>query len=229
MTLLADIRAYLSRYVAFSNPDHATACALWLAMTYAWDKFDSVPYLVITSDTKRSGKTRLAELLMFAARKAKTLPAPTAAGVFRSVGKLKIGPTLFIDEAESLSGETAGALRSVLNAGYRRGQSVVRIEDKRAKSFNTYCPKCIILIGDPYDTLRDRSIVIRMVRAEAPARFVYGPAQAEGQEIGARLAAYMKEHLAEIETRFQEHAGLSWLPDRDAEIWTPLFALCEVM
>jgi Protein of unknown function (DUF3631) len=226
MTLLSDIRAYLARYLAI-EPDYAATCALWVVMTYLWDQLDAIPYLCITSDTKRSGKTRLAELLMFLARTPRTLPAPTPAGIFRSVGKRK--PTLFIDEAESLSGEAAGAMRSVLNVGYRRGQSVVRIEQGRARSFSAYCPKCIILIGDPYDTLRDRSIIVRMVRAEAPTRFVHAIAQDEGAALAVRIAEAAKGQGEAIVAAYQSSGYLPWLQDREEEIWQSLFAICRIL
>ena len=41
----------------------ATAVTLWVMMTHAIDAFDCVPYLMISSAEKQSGKTRLLEVL----------------------------------------------------------------------------------------------------------------------------------------------------------------------
>ena len=41
----------------------ATAAALWIAHTHAFDAADATPYLSITSVEKESGKTRTLEVL----------------------------------------------------------------------------------------------------------------------------------------------------------------------
>src|SRR5207247_3545549 len=53
--------------------------------------------------------------------------------------------------------------RSVLNGGYRKGATVTR----RGLTYAVYSPKVFILIGDVFDTLRDRSIVIEMWRGRS--------------------------------------------------------------
>jgi uncharacterized protein DUF3631 len=226
--LLRAAESFLTRYLSFPSPDYAFACALWAAATYLWPDFDAFPYLVITSFTKRSGKSRLSELLQFLSSNPLSITGATAAAVFRSIDTLK--PTLFIDEAETLANGEASNLRSVLNTGYRRGSTVMRATlGGEVDSFSTYCPKCFVLIGDVYDTLRDRSIVVGMRRGAAPSRFVYTHAQEEGGAIGTATRAMLTDAKNRIMDVYTSHPGLDYLPDRDAEIWLPLVAVCTVM
>ena len=61
-TVLEDVRTFIRRFVVLD--DHqALAVALWVALTHVYDAFGITPYLVITSALKRSGKTRLLEVL----------------------------------------------------------------------------------------------------------------------------------------------------------------------
>ena len=226
--LLADTETYLRRYVTFANPDYSFVGALWAAGTYLWPYFDAFGYLCISSTTKRSGKTRFSEVLSFVCSNPANVTGMTAAAIFRSINDEK--PTLILDEAEGLSGDSLDdTLRAVLNAGYRRGQTVRRIGKNGLEDFPVYCPKVFVLIGDVRDTLRDRSIVILMQRGEAPRRFVYEPAKAEGAEVGERLKNALEGQRQAIAGVYTTHDQLTFLPDRDAEIWLPLFAICQVM
>lgn len=225
--LLAEVEAYFQRYVSFPSPDYAFAGALYAAATHLWPHFDAFPYMVITSATKRSGKTRFSEVLSFVAANARNLAGITPATVFRMIKDEK--PTLIIDEAESLSGESAGMMRTVLNVGYRRGQTVPRTEKNQIVQFDVYCPKVFILIGDVFDTLRDRSIIIRMKRAEAPQRFLYEIAKNDGEALRDKLADVLTDRRDMVIDNYMQHEGLDFLPDRDEEIWLPLFAVCSLL
>lgn len=223
-TLVA-VERYLSTYVTFPVAEYAFVGALWAAATYLWPHFDAFPYLVITSDTKRSGKTRFSEVLSFVSSNARNMAGMTAATLFRSIRDEQ--PTMFIDEAESLSSEAASMMRSVLNVGYRKGQTIPRMGKNGVEEWPAYCPKAFILIGDVYDTLRDRSIIIRMRRGAPAERFVYDVATAAGKVLGAQLHEFATEHQTKVMECYVKHAGLPFLPDRDEEIWMPLFAICQ--
>jgi hypothetical protein len=142
---------------------------------------------------------------------------------------------LFFDEAETLSGESQSVLSAMLNMGYRKGAEIMRKHGNEVHSYKVYCPKVFILIGDVRDTLKDRSIILRMKRGEPKMRFVYGNAKQDGQEIRTRIESLVgncsKGRLgtmtAAIEEAFQSHAGLEFLTDRDEEIWISLFVICQ--
>src|SRR5262245_50180528 len=60
--ILEDLVRFLQRFVIL-NQEQAEAIALWIAHAFAIEAFDSTPYLWITSAEKRSGKSRLLEVL----------------------------------------------------------------------------------------------------------------------------------------------------------------------
>lgn len=243
--LLERIGQYIDKYVTFANPDYSFVSSLWAAGTFMFSKpvdvggddvsapdiaFDAFPYLVITSDTKRSGKTRFSEVLSSLCSRVRNYAGATPVTVFRSI-KYEC-PTIFFDEAESMAGEAADMMRQVTNAGYRKGQTVPRasvLTPSGVEEWPVYCPKGFILIGDVRDTLRDRSIIIRMQRAEAKERYVFAKAKAEGAELRGELERVASGKRNDIEDVYTHHKGLEFLTDRDEEIWLPLFALCEVL
>src|SRR5262245_17522697 len=106
--IVGELRDYLSTYLHFSNPDYATALAFYALATHCWTDFDAFPYLTITSATKRSGKSILAEVLANVVANGKQFGA--IAGSFYRVIKEQ-SPVIFIDEAEELSKENAGPIR----------------------------------------------------------------------------------------------------------------------
>jgi Protein of unknown function (DUF3631) len=224
--LVANVEKYLDSYISFADPIYRLPLALWTLGTFCYPEFDAFPYLVITSSTKRSGKTRLGELLSFACSNARNFAAMTAATLFRSIEAES--PTVFFDEAETLSSESANTMRAVLNVGYRKGQTIPRTSGNTIKEYPTFCPKVFILIGDVYDTLRDRSIVVTMRRGEAPQRFIYDVAKGLGAAIAETAAEAIKAHTADIAEVFASHPRLDFLTDRDEEIWTPLFTLAHI-
>lgn len=243
--LIAALSAYIEKYVTFANPDYSFVASLWAAGTFMFPKpedvgggdisppdvaFDAFPYLVITSDTKRSGKTRFSEILSSLCSRTRNYAGATPVTVFRSI-KYDC-PTIFFDEAESMAGEAADMMRQVTNAGYRRGQTVPRasaLTPSGVEEWPVYCPKGFILIGDVRDTLRDRSIIIRMQRAEAKERYVYAKAKAEGEDLRAELEKLTKAKGEDIRDVYTHHKGLDFLTDRDEEIWLSLFAVCAVL
>lgn len=222
------IEAFIQDYVTLSDARYALPLALWTVGTYCFSKFDAFPYLTITSATKRSGKTRLSEMISFCCSNPRNIAAMTPYTIFRMI-ESKEPPTLVCDEAEALSSEAAGSMRAILNVGYRRGQTVPRGDTSGGiKEYSTYCPKVFVLIGDVNDTLRDRCIVMQMVRAEPRKRFTYDAARSEGQQLRELIQAAIADNAGNIEHAFLNHKGLEFLQDREEEIWTSIFCIAQV-
>jgi len=161
--LLTALTTLYSRYLALP-PHAAEAYALWTLHAHAHDAADVSPVLAVSSPVMRCGKTTALELI--GALVPRPLPAAnvTTAALFRSVEAFQ--PTLLIDEADTFL-RGSDELRGVLNSGHRRRSAVVVRtvgDDYEPRTFRTWAPKAIALIGKLPATLADRSIEVRMRR-----------------------------------------------------------------
>jgi Protein of unknown function (DUF3631) len=227
------VGALLRRYVVLTT-DQATAISLWTFHTWALDAAAVTPYLHVTSPEKRSGKTRLLEVLALLVR----APLPSAnisdAALFRAI-EAKQAPALLFDEIDSIFGPRARDredLRGLLNAGYRRGTPALRMGGAKMtelQEFPTFCPKAIAGIGKLPDTITDRSIVIglkRRTRSEHVDRFYQREATAESEPLRQSfeaLAAYHVPTLTEARPSRPDALG-----DRAQDSWEPLLAIAEL-
>jgi hypothetical protein len=73
---------------------------------------------------------------------------------------------LLIDEVDNADLGNSALLRAVLNSGHCRGGCVIRVIDGEPKRFSTFSPIAIAAIGNLPLPLTQRSIVIRMQRAD---------------------------------------------------------------
>jgi Protein of unknown function (DUF3631) len=231
--LLDDVRRFIRRFVVLDNAQ-ADAITLWASHTHVFDAFTCTPYLAITSPEKRSGKTRLLEVLELLVRK----PLPTAnisdAALFRAIDSNK--PTLLVDEVDGIFGSKSREreeLRGLLCAGFRRGAVAHRMggtNNTTLQTFQVYSPKAFAGIGDCLpDTILDRSIPIRLkrrTRDEEVERFRLRDVQAEGDELRDRLADWLepnRDHLAAARPDLPEE-----LDDRAQDVWEPLLAIADL-
>ena len=228
-SLVRDVERYITQYITFpeQDKDQALVVALWVIATHFHLSFDCFGYLSITAPVKRAGKTRLMEVCQPIAQNGRLETASTASAMYRLIGEL--APTYFIDEAERLSSDSLTLMRMILNNGYRRGGMVSRATGEGSQDFPVYGPKAFTAIGDLNDTLRDRSIVITLVRGQPSRRFLYDVNQQEGGALRERIVAWRDQHNAAVKDAYANFAGLTFLTDRDEEIWIPLFVMCDLM
>jgi putative DNA primase/helicase len=225
--LLENIASVFCRYVVISSKD-ATALALWSILTYLSDSVWILPLLVITSPEKRCGKTLVLEMLQ--ATTLRPLPASniSAASLYRVVEKYR--PTLLIDEADTFLAKN-DELRGVINSGHRRSSAfVLRCDgdNSEPKSFSTWCPKAIALIGKLADTLEDRSIQIRMKRKTADdsvQRLRSDQVIKETEPLKRQIARWSKDNASKVKN--SEPTVPDTLHDRAADNWRPLLAIAE--
>ena len=231
--LVERMEHFVAKYATFEDSRVVLPLVLWCLATFLHQEFDTFAYIVITSLTKRSGKTRLSELLGFASNYSVNATALTPSALFRKIDPIEpikgfVAPTVIFDEAEILSSEAANNMRAILNAGYRKGQVVSRTIGNNVVDFRVYCPKVFVLIGDVFDTLRDRSIVVTMKRSEPKERFSYDAAKAEGKAFAEEFLATLNEEKRAAIAEAYLAVRASYLSDRDEEIWAPVFAMCKV-
>jgi len=201
---------------------------LWIAHTHAFAAASATPRLAIQSAEKRSGKTRLLEVLDLLVHEPVSTANITAAAMFRLLQDET--PTLLIDEVDSVftrAGKGNETLRGVLNAGYRRGGVIIRTVAGGAERFPVFAPVALAGIGELPDTVQDRSIVIRLRRREDQPveRLHHREVEADCFALRGSLDAWSEAHLGSLASRHP--AFPTELGDRAADIWEPLFAIAD--
>jgi len=233
--LLDTIASTLERYVVLPNDHARTAGALWTAHTWALDAAHATPYMLVVSPEKRSGKSRLLEVLGLLARNPWHIAAASEAAMFRKIHEHR--PTLLLDEIDAIFGaasERTEPLRAVLNAGNRPGAAVARCvgdgANQQVVDFSVYCCKVLAGIdtGRVPDTIVDRSIKLAMKRktpAERVAPFRHRYAHQETQPIRDAAEAWGATNVEQLYAAEPDlPAGLD---DRAGEAWEPLFAIAD--
>lgn len=233
-SLLSEVEKFVRRFVVLS-PAQSCAVALWVAHTHAIEAAEATPYLGITSPEKRSGKTRLLEVLELLAADALRAANMSDAYLFRSVAERR--RTILLDEVDAVFGRQSDRedLRALLNAGYRRGAVVGRCETEGRKvitrDYDAFGPKALAGIGDLPDTIADRAIPIRLQRrhrGERVERFRIREATPQGQSLrdalgGAFGAPETLERLHRARPQLPES-----LDDRAQDGWEPLLAIADL-
>jgi hypothetical protein len=231
---LDNTESFLRRFVVFPSPHEAVAAALWTAHTHVVDAAEVSPYLQVTSPEKRSGKTRLLDVLELLVRKPWRAVSPSEAVIYRKVEADQ--PTLLLDEVDTTFGTRASerteGIRALLNAGNRRGTTVPRMVGEgrkmRVHDFPTFCPKVLAGIGQLPDTVADRSIAVslqRRARNEPVERFRYRAAKAAAADVRAALMDALDtvaETLGGARPDIPDSLG-----DRAADSWEPLLAIAD--
>jgi hypothetical protein len=231
--LIGRVESFIRRYAVLPKAAYLPL-ATWVVGTYVSSAFDCYPYIALLSPAKRCGKTRVLEILALLCSNPEQATSISPAALFRVMAN---APTLLMDEVEPLKArnvsETNQAILSILNAGHRKGGNVMRCDPPKfePKSFPVYGPKVFAAIGSLPDTLADRSLCITMQRksdAQIVGRFLQRKAGPEAEPINASLKAWAEHNLADVQTAYMQSPDLTFLKDREAEIWLPLFAVCAV-
>ena len=235
--LLDAVAAQYCRYVVLT-PAQADTLALWSEHTHAIDAADTTAYLHPTSAEKESGKTRTGEVAATLVASPLQAESISPAALARSVDN---GITLLLDEADTIfrrgsPSETAELLRGVLDSGWRRGGSYVRMVGKGADMephrFQTFGPKMIIGIGALPGTLASRSIEITLRRrrrdTEPIERFRIRKAEREGDVLRKQLAAWASAQTAKLRSSDPPSVPEE-LGDRMQDSWEPLLAIADLV
>lgn len=229
--LVGLLEDFLARYVVLPS-GLALVLALWIMGTHIFEAFDVFPYLCVTSPVKRSGKTRLAEILELLCPRVINSVNITEAALFRTVDESK--PVLILDEAENLASrrsERTQSLLALLQAGFKKGARVPRIGRERAvEFFDVYCPKAVLGIGSFPDTLLDRSIHVLMQRkrpAQQVEQFRIRTAKEQAEAPRREVRLWRKAGLEAVASAYHSQR-IEFVRDREADLWEPLFAVASV-
>jgi uncharacterized protein DUF3631 len=230
--ILEELVAFIRRFVALSD-EQVVMVALWVIHTHAIDAADCTPYLHIKSAEKRSGKTRLLEVLALLVARPWLTGRVSAAVLVRKTANEQ--PSLLLDESDAAfkgDKEYAEALRGILNAGFRRGGVTSLCVGQGAnlsyRDFAVFSPKAIAGLGKLPDTIADRAVPIelrRRRRGEHVERFRQRKVEPDAVPLHSAAAAWAEANLralAEAEPELPDE-----LDDRAQDIVEPLLAIAE--
>jgi len=166
--LLADIKAYLHRYVDLS-PVFERIAVYYVLLSWVYDAFGEIPYLRFKGDFG-SGKTRaLLALGSIAYKGFFASAASTVSPIFHTLDRF--GGTLVLDEADLYFSDRTADLVKILNNGSVKGLPVLRTLQNQNKEFNpaaftVFGPKIVAMRG----SFRDQALESRFLTEEMGGR-----------------------------------------------------------
>lgn len=208
----------------------ARVLAYFALNTWTFKLFDTVPYLLLESAVPGCGKSTVIRLLDAVSCHSRKASSMSEAVMFRLIDAE--GPTLLIDEAETIDGrsERAEALRAIAHEGYKKGGQVPRCEGEghEVRWFDVYCPKTFAAIGGLTGALLDRCLVIHMEKA--PKSSVrkstrHRALHRDGRDLVLQLEAYALQFSDALRSLYEAEPDCGYWPsitDREAELWGPL-------
>jgi putative DNA primase/helicase len=225
--LLCELCRAIRHYIVAENAD-IVAIAAWCIYAHAIDAFSISPFLNLSSPEKGCGKSTTLTVLSY------LLPRPllsanvSPASIFRTIELHK--PSFLIDEADSFENLNE-ELRGLLNASHLRASAqAIRVvgDNHEPRTFSTWCPKAISLIGRLPPTLDDRSLVIVMRRrkqGELCERFSAIDPHPELELLGRKIARWVKDRFEQLKQARPIADGIYL---RVYDNWMPLLAIADL-
>lgn len=232
--LLTVAHQALTTYCAMPSAEAADAVVLWCAATHALPALPFAPRLSVRSATKRAGKSRVLDVVSALAHSPLKTVNATPSAMIRSLGG-DHPPTLIIDEADTIFGSRKVAeqnedLRGLLNAGFERGNAMLRCVGPQhiPTEFPAFAMAALAGIGSLPDTIEDRSIVVHMRRRKPdevvkPLRIRRDLPVLKG--IGEQLALWLSQ--LDVLISLEQAMPQSDLEDREADVWEGLFMIAD--
>jgi len=237
--LFRDLRQFVTDRIHFLASWQATVVVLWIMGTYVHRIFDWYGYLWVTSPGRRTGKTRLLEIISALAYNASSVMTdPTEAALFRDTALN--ASTQVLDEIESLRGadqEKRAGIMSMLNDGFKAGAVIPRYNMKAGtiEYLDVFCPRALAGINRLAPTLTDRCFRIFLKRKrtdERLARFNLRELSSYLQKKRNNLHKFgllFAPKIAEYYENARELRIPSRVDDRARDILEPLFALAQLL
>lgn len=163
-----EIVGLAQRYTELEQEIDYWLLAAWILGTYFYPAFYAYPFLHIKAP-KRSGKSQSLNLLgqlCFNAIKAR----PSLAALSETVDSLR--GTYLIDQADALGRKGTEDLLDILADSYKKSGGKRRIinfdkgKNREILEFETYSPKAFASIKELPEDLRDRCLVIGLIRSQ---------------------------------------------------------------
>ena len=234
--LFNKVEKFIKRYVVLQDNAEYKLLSLWIMGSYIFRIFHYYPYIHLRAE-KRSGKTRLLEVLEVLCFNGQLSLNHTEATIFRTIETAQ--PTMLLDEVENYGHkdkEIMGAQMAILRAGFSKSGSVPRCAPKshEVKYFHCYSPKAFAGIEEIEDVLRDRVITIKMQRKlpeENTERWNPDKKMVEIKALRDDLYLFALEECKAIaKIHFKGPiTDDSLLTDRELDIFEPLFSIASII
>ncbi|WP_427129338.1 DUF3631 domain-containing protein [Pseudarthrobacter sp. S9] len=234
--LLDDVQTFLERFIAYPEPEAATAHALWIAHAHLIEAFENSPRLAFLSPEPGSGKSRCMELTEALTPRPVLSVNSSVAYVFRKISDEAGLPTLLMDEIDAVfsSGKGDGNedLRGLLNSGYRKGatagRAAIRGKEIVTEEWPSFCAVALAGLNQLPDTLMTRSIVVNMKRRRQGQKV-----EPYRRRVNQPEAIALTERIADFAASVWTQVSDAWpdlpegIEDRDADIWEPILAIAD--
>jgi len=228
--LLDDIRHTVGRYVV-CDEETKIASTLWISMTWVMEHVQVAPIAAITAPEKRCGKTTMLSILGKLVCNPMMASNISPAAIYRVIEHFK--PTLLMDEIDTFINEDNPEIRGILNSGHTRDmayvvRNVANGEDFIPTRFCTWGAKATAGIGEPPETMKDRSVCLRLRRktgGEKAERLRYAPKDLF-VDIQRKLARFAEDYGEAIQEARPDLPDA--LNDRAQDNWEPLLAIADL-
>jgi hypothetical protein len=162
--LLDDLAEAIGDYVVISK-EQLWCVALWVAFAHCFAAAACAPKLWINSAEKRSGKSRLLQVLRHLVTRPLSAEYISPSAIFRIIEAQR--PTLLLDEIDTYFKDNE-AIRGIFNSGFDpQGGAIISVpsgDGWEAKRFSTWAPQAMAGLGEVADTVADRSFRIELER-----------------------------------------------------------------
>jgi hypothetical protein len=165
--LYQDVKNTLKRYIELDQEIDYALIAAWIIGTYFFPAFSVYPFLNAKAQ-KGSGKSQFLNLLRQLSFNAKKI-RPTLAALGDIIDALR--GTCIIDQADSLSNEKNEELLEILTDSYKKGggnRGVLNLDKgkRNVLEFGTYSPKAFATIKELHEDLRDRCLIVPLIKSK---------------------------------------------------------------
>ena len=234
---LTETEELLRKLVILKLDEHYWALTLWIAFCYSIPEFDYAPRLCFWSPEKRCGKSLALEVVSHLLPNSLMTSSISSASLFRILDRDN-SKVILIDESDTVFGrngdkEKAEALRQLLNASFKRGQSVIRCEPPKyePREFKIFAPIALAGIGTSAipETVADRALMIEM-RRMLPNEQILEFESDEVEKYFFPIKEKLQNFATENESRYRElrpELPRESLNPRARDLWKPLYKVAE--
>lgn len=234
---LTETEKLLRKLIVLKLDAHYWALTLWIAFCYSIPQFDHAPRLCFWSPEKRCGKSLALEVVSHLLPNPLMTSSISSASLFRILDRDN-SKVILIDESDTVFGrngdkEKAEALRQLLNASFKRGQSVIRCEPPKyePREFKIFAPIALAGIGTSAipETVADRALMIEM-RRMLPNEQILEFESDEVEKYFFPIKEKLQNFATENESRYRElrpELPRESLNPRARDLWKPLYKIAE--